>query len=272
MEAFIQFIIKRFRYQLIGKTDDVAMQRARINHVWRQDDRFSLWEATQLKECATLYDKILLILLGRFFISTHTVRCLLAAEGITDKPTQLRALHNAGQLFNPCIAMECDEPVDVAVSFYWKARAMAPDLVTLFEHRATAYEVWMYLVRTIPSYNRRRELNEFRIYEMVTSLSYLTEAAFNEYQFHYIGPGAVAVITELYGRLPYTQAEANSIAQQLERDLVAAGMPMPDDRHITYRVLEDCACEYRKYRRSVELGDNLPEKYRYYPGARTCTR
>lgn len=249
----IEYIHARRHYQLTGEADD-AMKRARINNVWRQDDAYSKWELQNLT--------VRNILLGRFFISKQAVT---AFNGPGSYRANAVALHEAGLLFNPCIKMQNPWLIDVAVRHCMDVDECCHNIERMCRAGATPLQVWMALTAALGRPNEIEALNDFRIYEMMTSLGYCGYG-WTEADFFHVGPGAEDVLRE-EGLLPATLVAAQHFAKLIGNAL-HFDFPYP----FTFRTLEDCACEYRKYLRSLKLGQELPEKYRYYPKSRECTR
>jgi hypothetical protein len=245
-----------------------AMQTARINNVYREHDRFSLWEAQNLNERN--------IVVGRFFMS------IPATKYARDRAS-CQFLYDEGLLFNPCVEMKPQagySHVNAATAFL----ANVEHVAELLKYPQTVEEVQR-ILRALVDLNDVTPLIEFRRYEMLTSLSYLHTTSFHEDSFFHVGPGAAAMCEEIFGSLPAHIGEFEEMKNQLkalliERDFRFVSWPngvkwsKRNPKKFTVRQLEDCLCEFRKYQRALDhwqRGVALPEKYRYVPASRPHT-
>lgn len=269
LSAFVSFICERRLMQLSHRQSSwPAMNQARINNVYREHDRYSLWERDHLT--------VRNIVVGRFFMSIPATKYArdLASCGF---------LEDEGLLFNPCVEMTSPEGMrqaEVAEIFL----ASSKDVIRLISSW-TDQDTVDKALKLLVDHNQNKELRAFRLYEIKTSLSYLGWSDFFEDSFYHIGPGAAGKCEEIFGAIPTTLDEMEDVKNVVKERLIDCGFRFAEwpkgkkwahrnPNKFTVRQLEDCLCEYRKYCRSLDhwqRGVALPEKYRYVPHSRPHT-
>lgn len=110
-------------------------------------------------------------------------------------------------------------------------------------------------------------LGPFRVYEVVTSLCYLSEFPFTSDDFFVIGPGSKAIADGLFGHAP-------SLAEMLELRDIVLGRLMDAEQLDAFdfngnsfdlKALEDGFCEFRKYevmKKSLDVGNTFTPRLR----------
>lgn len=269
LSAFVSFICERRLMQLNRRQSSwPAMNLARINNVYREHDRYSLWEQEHLS--------IRNVIVGRFFMSIPATKYArdLASCGF---------LEDEGLLFNPCVEMTPPDGMrqaEVAEIFLHSANRVI-DMITTWPKEM----VVDHALTLLTDHNQNKDLRAFRRYEIKTSLSYLNQTDFFEDSFFHVGPGAAGKCEEIFGAIPVTLDEMEDVKNVVKERLIDCGFRFAEwpkgkkwahrnPNKFTVRQLEDCLCEYRKYCRSFDhwqRGVALPAKYRYVPHSRPHT-
>lgn len=242
---------------------DTVMSTYLFNNVWRDLDRYSREEIQMLRAAATPAEQLKIILIGRYCLSTPTLRLLL------DKKTTLKDVYahweqckkNPAQNFiRAAISLYPPKGFDRAMALVAHRDEVFARLAELEDGAMDANKPATYMLAKVPLI--LRFIGAFRAYEIYTSLTYTTFFNYSEDDIFHIGPGAVAGLKYVVGQ-DLSLAFAGGVLVDL-RELVWAelnrdkgfvwiphdlqGSPTnKQDKKFSLRNLEDTLCEFRKY-------------------------
>jgi hypothetical protein len=247
---------------------DYVLERYHFCNVWRELDRYSKWEISQIRG-RPLAEQIDVIVVGRMTMIPATIRLLLSGAGRKELRAYRDERRAAGlPWYNGAIQIGAyggrdyvDEFVDYRDG-YFKVREEALDVV------ASARDAQR--VATWFSHSGIYKVGSFRAYEIATSLTYSEHLPeLDEAQLFMLGPGAVSgynFITDggmTASANGYDDQRLRPVFEALRKDVFDAltmrgamrWIPPRSQgstyirrrRKFTLRTLEDSLCEFRKY-------------------------
>lgn len=266
-QQFLGYIVNRNRVwamrDILGTIPDYrgdhTLENYKFMNIWRELDTFSQKEITYLREQEDLKDQLLRILLGRYTLNWE-VACKLQWYFNEISPGSLRDIFEGfdGELTGDAIVFEALPGKDVLATIEAYVCLVQDNLDALCDMLfcMSAVNFFHYLQYKLPM------LGEFRAYEVVTSLTYSNELSWTEYDLVHVGQGAVPGIEYVtrqkfdYHELPGVIIEMTGEvkAKLLEQDNFSwipphmqGNQKCLEDNKFTYRTMEDCLCEFRKY-------------------------
>ena len=266
-QQFLGYIVNRNRVwamrDILGTIPDYrgdhTLENYKFMNIWRELDTFSQKEITYLREQEDLKDQLLRILLGRYTLNWE-VACKLHQYFNEVSVEFLRGVSDQfnGELTGDAIVFEASPGKDVLATIAAYVRAVQANLEALHDElpHMNAVNFFHYLQYRLPM------LGRFRAYEVVTSLTYSNELAWTEYDLIHVGQGAVPGVEYVtrrkfdYHELPGVLIEMTGEvrAKLLEQDNFSwipphmqGNQKCLEDNKFTYRTMEDCLCEFRKY-------------------------
>jgi len=226
-------------------TTDKALQRAKINNVFRRLDKFSQYEWSVIKQLSPA-QQVHFIVIARYVFSQPLMEFLRSRNYRVTEQDLLAFKASVGggfsyinevvQFYRP--AKSCTETL--ILTHLETAMRSAETFVTLLHERAkTPTEACAFIAETFP------QLGPFRVYEVYTSLTYTKWFPFSENDLLVIGPGS-AKMAQRFGiqTLEDFQACAAKIQAHLKKKNLHCPYPF------TVRAMEDSLCEFRKYTRA----------------------
>lgn len=222
-------------------TDDIILQRAKINNIFRQFDKFSVYEREFIAH-ANRVRQAQFILFARYVLSRELVEFVVkkkftvSIEELTAFKQSVqggnRYINEAVQFYRP----EKGSTERLLVTHLEMIRARTRLFIEQLHHCSTPQAVIQLIRKTYP------QLGEFRAYEVYTSLTYCPWFQFTENDFLHIGPGSRKVAAQL-GLV--SLSDFQNIAKKFDTWLKQ--LKLNCGQTFTVRTMEDTLCEFRKY-------------------------
>ena len=261
---YIDFLVERQKIYIKKQnqdeypwTNDYVLQRAKINNIFRQQDKFTKFEIEQLKD-VDFEEQVFRILILRHSISIPLYNLFKKKQSISlDDIYKLKQHFGGGDNF-----------ISTAIMFPTKRGQSREDLihqhynVVLSTYKETAKkinefstsnDVFKYLRKTY------KLIGIFRIYEIYTSLTYCRDFKFKENDFFHVGPGSSKTFIQILGKEP-TIDLAFDFLQLVKQRLIESNFNF-NNYEFTLRTLEDSFCEFRKY---TDIKNRIRNQYKVY--------
>lgn len=264
-QQFLWFVTERAaiahrRYVLKAPrpwTEDKIMQEGKFGNVWREIDRGTEWELYRLRTAQAPREQVALILCYRHNLIPATTLALLGGATPLDIANDSRGSAVFSDVIKIYPHLDTLCPSGACGS---EAVRMATYAYVHWSHVVDRLDEYMYKIGSNvndPYYVHRLTqatfplLGEFKSYEVMTSLTYCDWWPHDEDSFMHAGHGAMPALRLLTGDTE-TADELMSAYLVPLKDIVrplleAAGMHWLVPK-FTYRTLEDCLCEWRKWR------------------------
>ncbi len=222
-------------------TDDVTLQRTKINNIFRRFDKFTVFESEAIADMGPAY-QVRFIAMARYVFSQPFMEFLLSKNFIVTKKDLLEFKRSVGGGYNY---------INEVVQFYRPSKGSTERVLLSHLKRIALYS--QRFVKVVPSCTTPEsvltllhecfpQLGKFRLYEVYTSLTYLKWFPFNEHDLLVIGPGSRRMAKLLGLR---TLSDFQMKAYEIDADLKRMKLNCGQD--YTVRTLEDSLCEFRKY-------------------------
>lgn len=262
---------------------DAILRRYHFCNVWRELDRYSRWEISQIRG-RSLAEQVDVIVVGRMSMIPSTMRLLLAGAGRRDMDDYVESRRRMRvPWYNGAIQVSAYGGRDFIDEFlehrdtYMMNRTRIVDAV---RSARDASDIHAWLMREKPVY----KVGAFRAYEIATSLTYSEHLCLDEASLFMVGPGAISSYNILTGsdlrqvsgghddvRLrPSFEALRSAVLRALESRGAMRWIPMSYQgspvvrrrRKFTLRTLEDSLCEFRKYHSIISGSTRARRTYR----------
>lgn len=266
---FISYIVRRnklWEQKYINNTfqytDDPILERYKFTNIWRELDHFSKEEIKRMQD-KDLYEQILLIGIARHSINWQTTELLLNGieyDDLYDYWQQCKK--ESKQFVSDAILFQAPKGSNRAKLLikhrnrvFAKAKDLRDDLVSLATYNKNGHIAFDMIKNAFGC-------GPFRSYEMFTSLTYSKHLHFHESDFLHVGPGSINGFKTVYGNYmneQYIEKVIDTLVNEVKEALLNIDdfYWIPEDMQgsvhkkekykFTYRTLEDCMCEYRKY-------------------------
>lgn len=262
-DEFVWFVRERAAIALKKKlclpqpwTDDFILRTGKFGNVWRELDRGTRWELDKIRGMPTI-DAIELIMLYRHNL-VPTTTCLLLAdyspEDIADVLGDKPIVHDVVKEWPGIHARAYGDkrPIDWARYVCEHRRQvrhkswLGPVEMMISGEHCDAAALHQLLMDSIST------LGPFKAYEVVTSMGYIESVPLSGDSLAHVGKGSSPTLELVQGG--YSSSHLVQCAHDLNAELAetpdfaatAEGLGMP--ARLTLRAVEDCLCEWRKWR------------------------
>lgn len=237
-------------------TDDLILQSGKFGNVWRELDRGTVWERTAIKGLH-LKEAARLIMLYRHCLVPRTTMLLLEGACLSKLLLSLDdmpVVHDPVKEWPGIDARSRDDAprhdwVRLVIRHRDLVDAALPQLLPhLHRRRVDAHALHELIMHLIPT------LGPFKAYEVVTSLAYVPTVPLDGNSLAFVGHGAAPALSLVTPEGTHSSADLLLVSAQLSELMLLSpafcdatdllGMP----RRLTVRAVEDCLCEWRKWR------------------------
>lgn len=238
---------------------DHTLEQFKFMNIWRELDAFSRKEIEYMRNHENIEDQLIHVLLGRYTLDWQTAYML--RHYLTDSKAVFPIAEfkqRSMPIVGDAIQFEPSPGKDILATLKDYADAIRANFRELCEavYVMSAVNFFHYLQYKLPM------LGAFRAYEVVTSLTYSENLDWVENDLVYVGDGAVPGVQYVTGR-KFDYHEMPAVVMDMQKEVHEKLVTCEDfvwipaelqgkqsaivEAKFTYRTMEDCLCEFRKY-------------------------
>lgn len=261
IESFTDYIVQRqdrWKKKYIDnlpREEHEVFSRYHLCNVYRECDEFSKYIISKCDVIEDLIDRFVFICYARVSLSKRTSQVLFSSSDVSRDLQKQRdtGFPIAGAALQPAV-LNGLSIVESMVHLHetLMSKEFREKAEIIFTSIDDPHALSDFVTMNVPL------VGKFRSYEIITDLTYLPESHSSENDFIHVGPGSKKNLEMLSEELSLRDDSIDALLFEMKsilRDKNFFFLPheyqgsknIKEDEKFTFRTLEDCLCEFRKY-------------------------